>query len=333
MRPCTHYGGFAMIGTLWIVLLCLLTAWGVGSELSPSWKMVVTGHLIFGVLKMQALISVWRKAFGPGKVPGRSEEGESAVSCDQHEREERHTGAPGSWHNVRQAAAWLIFVPTLNPDAFFGRRLTAHEKPRAGQWLTAGLKALLGAGLLFVQAPRFVETQPMLAGWLAMVGMILLLHFGLLELLVLACRYAGRNVQTLMNRPIISTSLSEFWGRRWNTAFRDFAHEQVFRPVCRRWNAQAATIAGFAFSGLIHELAISVPAGGGYGLPFGYFLLQGIGVFIERVGVKRGLPFRSGWCGWLFAAVFLIPGAFLLFHPPFVRNVILPMVEGIAAWS
>ena len=317
-----------MIGTPWIALLSLLAAWGVSSELSPPWKMVVTGHLIFGILKMQTLISIWRTAGGTKNVPRHSVAGSEAIRRDEQKHESRRAL---SRHDLRQAAVWLVFVPTLNPEAFFGRRLQATEKPRAGQWVFASVKALIGAASLFVLAPKFVGTQPMISGWVAMVGMILLLHFGLLELIVLAWRRAGRDVQTLMNRPICSESLSEFWGRRWNTAFRDFAHGQVFRPICRRWNAQAATLASFVFSGLIHELAISVPAGGGYGLPFAYFLLQAIGVFIERVGVKRGWPLRSGCCGWLFAAVFLIPGAFLLFHPPFVRNVILPMVEGIAA--
>ncbi len=317
-----------MIRIPWIVLLCLLAAWGVGSDLSPSWKMVVMGHLIFGVLKVQSLISVWRKAGGVGNVPQHTVAGFVASSRHQQDHNSRH-GV--SWHNLQQAAAWLVFVPTLNPEAFLGRRLAANEKPTAGQWVFASAKAMIGAGLLFVAAPKFVGTQPMLAGWVAMVGMILLLHFGLLELIVLAWRRGGRDVQTLMNRPISATSLSEFWGRRWNTPFRDFAYAQVFRPVCRGWNAQAATIASFVFSGLIHELAISVPAGGGYGLPFGYFVVQGIGVSIERAGVKRGWALRSGLGGWLFAAVFLIPGTAILFHPPFVRNVIVPIVEGIGA--
>ena len=130
-----------------------------------------------------------------------------------------------------------------------------------------------------------------------------------------------------MDAPARSTSISEFWGRRWNIAFRDFAHLNVFRPVAKHWNAKAAIWVGFVFSGFVHELAISVPAGAGFGLPMSYFLLQGAGVAVEKQAVQRGVPLRSGICGWLFSALFIVPAAFLLFHPPFVYRVILPLIS------
>ena len=123
-----------------------------------------------------------------------------------------------------------------------------------------------------------------------------------------------------------AASLSDFWGRRWNTGFRDFAHEHIFRPFCRLSNARVATLASFAFSGLIHELAISVPAGRGYGLPFAYFSLQWLGITLERFASQRGWPVRSGFPGWLFAAVFLVAPAGLLFHTAFVRDVMVPLI-------
>jgi len=66
-----------------------------------------------------------------------------------------------------------------------------------------------------------------------------------------------------------------------------------------------------------------LPAGGGYGLPTAYFLLQGIGILFERVFPRiRGRTFT--------VLITAVP-AFWLFHPPFVHNVILPFMKAIGA--
>jgi predicted DCC family thiol-disulfide oxidoreductase YuxK len=182
-------------------------------------------------------------------------------------------------------------------------------------------KILLGAVLLFGVA-RFVP-QPLLAGWIGMTGMILILHFGLFHLLAMAWRAAGVDAEPIMDAPLRSKSVSEFWGRRWNAAFNRLALDFVFRPLTRRHGTRIAVLAAFLVSGLIHEFVISLPAGAGYGLPTGYFLLQGIGILTERV-----LPRIRGR---IFTIVITAVPAFWLFHPPFVRNVILPFMKAIGA--
>jgi Membrane bound O-acyl transferase family len=120
--------------------------------------------------------------------------------------------------------------------------------------------------------------------------------------------------------------VSEFWGRRWNSAFHGLAFKFVFRPIARlhlHHGAQAALLAAFLLSGLVHELAISLPARGGYGLPTGYFILQGIGILVERA-----LPQIRGR---IFTVFITSVPAFWLFHPPFVHNVILPFMKAVGA--
>jgi hypothetical protein len=95
--------------------------------------------------------------------------------------------------------------------------------------------------------------------------------------------------------------------------------------------AAGATLAAFLFSGVIHDLVISVPAGGGYGLPTAYFLLQGVGLLAERSSVGERLKLRRGLRGRLFCAVVTVGPLGLLFHPPFVREIILPMLRAFGA--
>jgi alginate O-acetyltransferase complex protein AlgI len=202
-------------------------------------------------------------------------------------------------------------------------------------------KILLGSVFLFGVA--HLADQPVIAGWIGMIGLILILHFGLFQLLAIGWRKAGIDVEPVMNAPLRSKTISEFWGRRWNSAFNRLAFEFVSRPLTRRlggrsschtvrrspgtstlhFGAATATLTAFLVSGLIHELVISLPAGGGYGLPTAYFLLQGTGILLERVFPEiRGRTFT--------ALITAVP-AFWLFHPPFVHNVILPFMKAIGA--
>lgn len=232
--------------------------------------------------------------------------------------------ASGASVSVREKFLWFAAWPGLDAAGFFTREATS--RPARAEWTGGTLKVLCGLALWLIVAPAVLPRSTMLAGWLAMIGMVLAMHFGGLHLLALFWRARGRDVRPIMNAPVLTESLSEFWSRRWNVAFRDFAHHAVFKPAARRWSAATGTWISFVFSGLVHELAISVPAGGGYGLPLAYFVLQGFGVSLERTLSRRGCTVRGGLRGWCFAALFLIPAAVFLFHPPFVRNVIVPLI-------
>ena len=146
-----------------------------------------------------------------------------------------------------------------------------------------------------------------------------------------AWRRAGVEARPLMNRPVVSVSLGEFWGRRWNTAFRDLTHRFLFRPMTRRLGVKAGIAAGFLFSGLVHDLVISVPAGGGYGGPTLFFAAQGLGMLFERSRFGRRIGLGRGTRGWLFTMLVLVVPAPVLFHPPFVGRIIVPFMRSLGA--
>src|SRR5258707_2704444 len=130
-----------------------------------------------------------------------------------------------------------------------------------------------------------------------------------------------------MDAPLKSTTLGEFWGPRRNGAFNQLVFENVFRPVARSIDPILGTVVAFFVSGLIHELVISLPARASYGLPTAYFVLQGCGVIIQH----RVPRIRHGMAGQFFTAFVVAVPAFRLFHPPFIRNVILPFMRAIGA--
>src|SRR5205807_918310 len=82
-------------------------------------------------------------------------------------------------------------------------------------WRAPVLKAALGAVLLFGAVRQAAKGEALWIGWTGMLGIILVLHFGIFELLAAAWRCAGISVKPVMRAPIRATSLREFWGRGW----------------------------------------------------------------------------------------------------------------------
>jgi hypothetical protein len=233
-------------------------------------------------------------------------------------------------HAGWRSAAYLFAWPGMDADEFLNPG--AHTaRPSATAWFWATLETALGATTLWVVARTFPASQPLLRGWAGMAGLILLLHFGTFQIVALMWRAAGVNARPIMSAPLRATSLAEFWGKRWNLGFRQLGYELIFRPLQRSLGVELAGLLVFLVSGLIHDLVISVPARGGYGLPTGYFLLQGAGITVEHSRWGKRLGLAHGTRGWLFMAVFVAAPVFWLFHPWFVMRVILPFMQAIRA--
>ena len=229
-----------------------------------------------------------------------------------------------------RAIGFLFGWIGMNAKEFFNHYAKPAE-PRINEWLFAAGKILLGAALVWGVSRKAFGVSPQLAGWTGMFGLVLLLHFGLFELLALGWRKAGVAVTPLMRAPIKAHSLTEFWGRRWNTGFHQLTEEFAFNPARRVLGPRVALFFAFVLSGVLHDLVISIPARGGYGLPTIYFILQGAGVLFERTVFARRWGAGSGWRGWLFTIIVTAGPAFWLFHPPFIRTVMIPFLQTLNA--
>jgi len=93
--------------------------------------------------------------------------------------------------------------------------------------------------------------------------------------------------------------------------------------------AGTAAFVAFVVSGFLHEMAISYPAGAGWGLPLVYFFVQAVayaveqGFFPETEGDDWSL-LRGAWS----RAVVLVPVP-LLFHGPFRLTFVVPVIEAV----
>ena len=199
-------------------------------------------------------------------------------------------------------AAFLLAWPGMDAAAFLdGRRA---DRPTAGEWCLALGMMVIGVLMLVAVCPLMGEGDGILFGWIGMLGIVFVLHFGAFHLLACVCAPCGLRAAPIMNWPIAARSLTDFWGRRWNLAFHELANRFCFRPLLRSLGPAAALFASFVASGLVHDLIISVPAGGGYGLPTAYLHAARRRHPARRsaAGWARGLAWAAacaaGWLAW-----------------------------------
>jgi hypothetical protein len=213
---------------------------------------------------------------------------------------------------------WAAFA-TLWPGMRPALMARLHRRTGGAALVEAGLAyAALGAGLFLLAVLTWRRTgSPWLSTILLLPALSFLLHFGVFGVLAGLWRTVGADVGPLFRAPWRAESLGEFWSRRWNLAFSEMTSVAVYRPLALRVGRRAALAAAFLFSGLLHEVAISLPVRAGYGRPLLYFAIHGALTQMER---ERG---SFGRAATLLAVVLPLP---LLFHRPFLEGVIWPLL-------
>lgn len=222
---------------------------------------------------------------------------------------------------------FLLFWPgmRLRPFLIDDQRVERRCAPR--QLVTGGVLNIAGGVALLAVAARLPSGPPyeIVTLALGLVGIALVLLFGVFDLLTAFWQCRGVQVEKQWRMPIASRTLAEYWSHRWNRAFHDFAREQLFRPLHARFGSGAALVLSFLFSGVLHDVAISLPARGGYGLPTLYFLLQAVGIWIERRWLVHA-GWETCWIKRLWTAAVVLGPLGLLLHQPFLERAVLPQL-------
>jgi len=143
----------------------------------------------------------------------------------------------------------------------------------------AGGRLMVEGGLLML-AGTLVALGVHAAGWRSVwalfVPMSVGFHFGALRVLAGAWRLAGVPVKPLFRNPFGAACPAEFWARRWNLGYSHMMGLAVGRPLEGILGVRGAVFGVFVVSGLLHEVAISVPVRAGYGLPTLCFMFYGL---------------------------------------------------------
>jgi hypothetical protein len=158
-----------------------------------------------------------------------------------------------------------------------------------------------------------------------LIAISLILHFGLLNISTGILRGIGIPVTSLFKDPIRSKSLEEFWSKRWNIAFVELTTIAALRPIRARYGRRFAFWSAYVFSGLLHEMAISLPVNSGYGKPFAYFIVQAILILtIEKYFI---IPNTNKWVRKIWLILCLFFPIFLLFHEAFIHEIVMPLID------
>jgi hypothetical protein len=93
--------------------------------------------------------------------------------------------------------------------------------------------------------------------------------------------------------PLASTSLGNFWGKRWNIWVQDWLRDMT-HPF--RKNLTHKLVSTFLLSGLFHEVMVNLPyyicfKKSYFGNMTLYFIIQGLGLWIEKRWFRRS----SAW--------------------------------------
>jgi Membrane bound O-acyl transferase family len=219
---------------------------------------------------------------------------------------------------------WFGFTlawPGMNPDLFSSTQTRLEGGTallRRGAWELASGAILVGLARWVWVSTHYLAlaTAPLLVG-LSLIG-----HFGLFGIAAGFWRDRGVPCVAPFQAPLYATSLAEFWSRRWNRPFSELIQRTIYRPAAAFAGKPAAVGAGFLLSGILHELAISVPARAGYGRPLAYFALQGALVIGEKGLVASGYDPRHRLATLL---AFTLPLPLLLI-PQFLRTAIWPII-------
>lgn len=188
--------------------------------------------------------------------------------------------ADGSRFKSRSGIFVFLFAwPGISVGGFTERN--EIDSTTGSRFLEAWLTMLTGVAILF-GVSLIGRGDSTVLNYIALFSVLLIVHLGLVEVVADGIRLLGFSPRSLFDRPYLATSLRDFWSVRWNRAFVDMNKIFIMTPLRDKIPLAVLTFSIFAVSGILHEVGISYAEGTSWGYPLLYFVVQGVGMELER---------------------------------------------------
>lgn len=160
-----------------------------------------------------------------------------------------------AWPGQAGPAFGYVAGRMLLPEPLLVRR--AVPLPRPGWVVARGLLAVTLCVVLLVtgNAVRLWHWSRFADDMLVFVE-VALGAAGTHDLIVALAALGGHQVLGLQDHPHLASSLTQFWGRRWNRLVQGNLDRGFFRPYARRGSFTAGTLLAFTASGIMHVVAV-----------------------------------------------------------------------------
>lgn len=200
---------------------------------------------------------------------------------------------------------FLLAWTGVRIDGFVNRQ----NKVIGMRYVEAIVSLVVGC-LTLVTAAYFGEGHSTLWNYVSLYGFLVFVLLGALELNFSVLWALGYTPERQFDRPLMATSLKDFWSHRWNMSFVDMNRLFLLEPLRKKTFKNFLVFLIFLISGLLHELSMSFPVSAGWGLPTLYFVIQGIGFLLEKK-----IKFQR-----IFVILWIVLPSPLLFHIPFTNE-------------
>ncbi len=182
----------------------------------------------------------------------------------------------GFWGRV-----WMLLT-------IFDARESQRDAPaldgREVGWLALHIGIFVaGLAIAWALAPQVSGNATWAVRWLGALAVSYGMSESLQSSIVVGYRLGGICFPRVNDFPVVSLTLSEFWGRRWNRTVSKWLYSFAFLPVTRRLGVLWGTGAAFAASTALHFWTAAVPLDWIAGIWMGsFFVIQGLLVALER---------------------------------------------------
>lgn len=191
---------------------------------------------------------------------------------------------------VRRSAGLSFWGRVWLLTALFDVREAKRARPRldsreVGWLLLHAVAFALGWWVVF----EYADASAWALRWSCGVVVSYALVESVQSILLIVYAALGVDLPRVNDYPIVSTTLAEFWGRRWNRVVSGWLNENLFFPLARRRRVALGICAAFLGSTALHFWFAWVPldlVGGA--MMAGYFVVHAVGMLLERrLGVGR----------------------------------------------